>query len=84
MLGQECLKQQNHEENIRSGGKTVYVVFKDLSKSLLIKGCETGGVTLPYPSLSPPPIFSSVPWKFHLKTIPYNVKFKKDLCHREY
>ncbi len=28
MLGQECLKEQNQEGNIRRGGKTVYVVFK--------------------------------------------------------
>jgi hypothetical protein len=36
-----------HEENIRDGGKTVHVVFKYLSRSLLLKGVGAGAVSPP-------------------------------------
>jgi hypothetical protein len=54
---------ENHEANIRGGGKTVHDVFKYLFISMLSKG--EGGVA---PPLSSPPYFPADPWAFHLKT----------------
>ncbi len=49
----------NHEANIQGGGKPVHVVFKYLSRSMLLKGGGEGGVT-------PPPLtttlFPADPW----------------------
>jgi hypothetical protein len=49
------LKLSPREANIRGGGKTVHVVFKYVSRSLLYKG--VGAAEGPRP------------WMFYLKTI---------------
>jgi hypothetical protein len=46
------------------GGKTVHVVFKYLPGRLQWKGVGAAGITRPP---SPPTLFPSNPWVFHLK-----------------